>query len=405
MEPPGGVRPPASRRQQRCRKRTPQALLTMSSSGPPSLDLALENIKLSPPSPSATISDPSSIAMSMVPVCNSADDPFPPPLPLPPASTTTSHQLRGVIATVPINANGPSECISLDSHVARSSKHAALGSLSLSVPSVATADAVAPRPVPPAMSSLSVTTILPKPPASCVSARRPNLKTSSVLSAMGSKSSNDRQSDDGQLQSSEQQQQQQPSRKEQRAAQRAGQRAIAGREFRLDVLESVGSDLMRSARNSAKWTQLDDSDREIADQHMWLVYDMISNLLSSGLQIRYPAKEVVLWWFDLAISCSPVCSLQTTWPGLMCQMSIASPEGMGGFGGFYQTFQADFFECSDGHYITAGDDPGSLQRFEESLRDGYCAACDSALHLEDDTFPGLGDTSDGAEWDPESASD
>ena len=130
------------------------------------------------------------------------------------AASTRTFQLRDALATSSFDSNGPNGCIYIDCDVFRVLTPAALGPLPLSVPSVATADAVTPLPVPPAVSSLSVTTILPKPLASCVSARRPNLKTtSSVFSAMGSKSSNDRQSDDGQLQSVEQQQQQRYSRR------------------------------------------------------------------------------------------------------------------------------------------------------------------------------------------------
>ena len=127
--------------------------------------------------------------------------------------STSIFLLRDALATSSIDTNGSNGRLSIDYDVSRVLTPDALGPLPLSVPTVATTDAVTPLPVPPAMSSISVTTILSTSAASCVSARRPNLKITYVLSAMGSKSFNDRQPDDGHLQSVEQQQHRRYSRR------------------------------------------------------------------------------------------------------------------------------------------------------------------------------------------------
>lgn len=169
----------------------------------------------------------------------------------------------------------------------------------------------------------------------------------------------------------------------------------------MAVFESVGDSLIVSVTIDDRWRLLDDHARDISFAHMDLTYHMIVSLLAIGLNIKYPAKDTVLWWLQTA-AFSGGDSPAATWPGLLRQIADER-DSLGR--SLYDLFAEDFFNCSDGTHVTEGDDPESLGRFEESLRDGFSIACEEELHPGDFLDSDLGDDGDGAGWGLESGSD
>ena len=73
--------------------------------------------------------------------------------------------------------------------------------------------------------------------------------------------------------------------KQLRAEERARQQDIAGREFRVEVFESVGPYLIQVIHESVDWAQMGESQRAIGSAHMDLIYYMVCNLLAIGLKM------------------------------------------------------------------------------------------------------------------------
>ena len=379
------------------------ASLDNSGSGELALHLALENTSISPPSTGTFATGLDTHVTSTEHVCNLDAAPVPPPMPFT-ASSHPSHEPRGAIATSSVNANEPNRSFPADSTVAGPSAPATPRSLQNSASSpllLASDDAATPLPAVPAASNRLVLTI--PPPSRSLTAASPgpaelSFETTSVAPGLGSTTCSNGLT---KLQSiaSSALQQRAPSRQEQKAAAAAREH---GAKFRVAVFESVGDSLIVSVTTGDDWRLLDDHAREISFKHMDLTYHMILSLLAIGLNIKYPAKDTVFWWLQNA-ALSGGDSPAATWPGLLWQMADDRRDELGR--SLFDLFAADFFNCSDGTHVTEGNDPESLRRFEESLRDGFSLACEEALHPEDFHDSDLGDDGDGAGWGLESGSD